>query len=300
MMQEQEISPGRVKHLPGLSCFALLSLVLWCLITGAAAQAQSRGAPGRDRESSPPDGKPFFEDMPLPKVSEIMVGGGLKYAPDYIGSDDYKIHPKLALVVRFKDVLTLDEDGAAINILGVGKFAFGPVLHVTAGRDGDVNPALRGLEDIELSLDFGLFAQLTIADRFTGRVRYFGDIIGGDNGRVFEFSVQTDVYQRDNFLVTMKVSADLVDEKRARQFFGISPQQAAVSGLPVHRPKGRIQDGRAELKAHWKFADRWSLVTYTRYARLLGDFAASPIVDPAGSPHQFILGSYITYTFAMK
>ncbi|MCF8475364.1 MAG: MipA/OmpV family protein [Emcibacter sp.] len=241
-----------------------------------------------------------FDGFPEFQVSEITLGAGMKYEPDYIGSDDYKIRPKFALYMRVKGFLTLEDGGVAFDLFGLNDFEFGPVLHITEGRNANVNKALEGLSNISRSIDLGFFVKFTIADRFVGRIRYFNDVFSGDNGGALEFSVKSLLYNKDKMSITLNLASDLVDKRRATQFFGISETQALSSGLPQFHLGGGFQDFRTEIEGRYKFASNWSWNNYIRYTRLLGNIVNSPIINSVGTANQFIIGSYATYTFTFQ
>ncbi len=239
-----------------------------------------------------------FSDLILPDVSQVTVGLGPSFGPDYYGSDDYEFRPKAALYIRFDDYLTLENDGFSFNLLGLSNFQFGPVAHFTPWRNENENPVLRGLGDIDASLDLGLYAKVLVAKRFSARLRVFNDLIQNDNGAAIELSLNTVLHQRDNFSLVLGLTGSWADNKRAQQFFGITEEQALASGLPEFRPGNSFQDVRADLGARWELSDKWAINAYGRYSRLLGDIKDSPLVDTFGSANQFTVGTFVTRTFA--
>ncbi len=238
-----------------------------------------------------------FNDLLLPDVDQVTVGLGPSYGPDYLGSDDQEFFPRAVFYVKFSRFLSFENDGASINLLGLKNIQFGPVAHFTGPRREDDNPALTGLGNIDGSLDFGLFAKVVVANRFSARIRYFDDILANDNGTVFEVSLNTLLYQDERWSVALGLTGSYTDSRRAEQFFGISAEQAAASGLPEFSPGASFQDVRGDLGVRYQLNSKWSLNGYVRYARLLGDVTDSPIVDPLGSPNQLTVGTFISRTF---
>lgn len=238
-----------------------------------------------------------FGDLLLPDGTQITIGIGPQLSPDYVGSDNYEVEPNLAFFVRVGNFLTLENDGSSFNILGVRDFEFGPVLRFTGGRNDSSNPDLAGLGDITGSLDLGVFARVNVADHFTARLRYFAAVAGGGNGGVLDLTLKKLLYQKDSLSIAMAARTSWATENRAQKFFGISAEQALNSGLPEFNTGSSLQDIRVSLGASWEFKKNWSLNGFTRYSRLLGDIADSPIVDTLGSSNQFTIGTYVAHTF---
>lgn len=240
-----------------------------------------------------------FADALIPEGTRFTVGLGPRLGPDYFGSDEYEVEPDLVFLVRLGDVLTLSNDGAELNILGLKDFQFGPVVRTTGGRSESSNAALEGLGRIRRSLDLGVYARVNVNDYFTARLRYYHAVIRSGNGGVFDLTLSRLLYRKDNLSVALGVRGSWAQSNRAGQFFGISPEQSLDSGLPEYSPGASFQDIRVNLGARWEFSDQWALNGFVRYSRLLDDIADSPIVDPLGSPNQFTIGSSVTYNFSL-
>lgn len=237
-----------------------------------------------------------FGELLLPEGSQLTVGAGLSYGPDYFGSNDYSLEPDPVLFLRLGKILTLSNDGAAFNILGLKDFKFGPVVHFTGGRNQNTNPILDGLGDVGDSLDLGVFAKATIADRFIARLRYYHAVAGGSNGGAADLTFSTLLYETEKLSVALGARARWGDSQHTRQFFGISASQSTASGLPVFRPGSSVQDVRIGIGARWELSEEWSLNGYARYTRLIGEIDTSPLVDPFGSPNQLIVGTFLSHT----
>ena len=49
-----------------------------------------------------------------------------------------------------------------------------------------------------------------------------------------------------------------------------------------------------------EFAKQWEVHSYVEYQRLLGDAAASPLVQQRGSPNQLTVGLGASYSFDVR
>lgn len=237
-----------------------------------------------------------FGELLLPEGSQLTLGAGASYGPDYFGSDDYALEPDAIVFLRLGQILTFTNEGADFNILGVKDFRFGPVVHFTAGRNENTNPDLAGMGEIGDSIDIGVFARADIADRFIARLRYYHAVAGGNNGGVIDLSLSTLLYDRDNLSIAFDVRGRWGDGRHSRQFFGVSAAQSVASGLTEFTPGSSVQDLRAGLGARWEISQDWAVNGYARYTRLVGEIDRSPLVDPLGSPNQFVVGAYVSHT----
>ncbi len=238
-----------------------------------------------------------FADLLVPDGTRITLGVGPELSPDYFGSDEYEIEPDILFAIRLGQIFRVGNDGAALNILGLKGVEFGPVVRTTGGRNERENAALTGLGNIGTSLDLGVYAKVNVADYFSARIRYYHAVVGGGNGGLLDLTLTRLIYQQNDLSIAMSLRASWAQKNRAEQFFGISAQQSADSGLPEYSPGASFQDLRVNIGARWQFDENWSLNGFARFARLLGDIVDSPIVRPLGSPNQFTLGSYIAYSF---
>lgn len=241
-----------------------------------------------------------FADVLIPDKTHVTVGLGPILRPDYIGSNDYEVAVEPALYLRFEGIFTLENDGAAINLLGLGDFEFGPTARFTRGRNDNENTALSGLGDIGLSFDVGLYAKARIADTFTARVRYTHAIINNSNGGLLDFRLSTVLLRKQKLTLATALEADWITGGRAQRFFGITERQSEQSGNPVFSPNSSFRDVSLDMLAQLKISDKWSLNGFTSYSRLIGDPAKSPIVGQRGSPNQFTIGTYIAYRFSIS
>ena len=68
------------------------------------------------------------------------------------------------------------------------------------------------------------------------------------------------------------------DKEEVRAYYGISPSQAAASGLPEYRPSGGLQNTGAAALLMAPIGEHYGVGGFVNYERLLGDSAKSPIV----------------------
>jgi len=265
---------------------------------GALALAGVATPAAAQRFESFSSGLANLGDVLLPNETQITLGLGPNYSPDYLGSDDYRFGVDTNILLRFKNYATVSNEGAEFNLLGLSDFELGPTADLVAGRRERANEALEGLGRIGRSLELGVYGRLRIRDTYTVRAQYRHALTGHDGG-VFTMRLNRLVYRSSDERAS--VAAGLrwtwADKEYNQSFFGITQEQSDRSGLPVSTPAGSSRDIRGSLGARWRFRDRWALNGYAAYGLLLAEAANAAIVDDFGSRHQFGVGANLTYTF---
>ncbi len=82
-----------------------------------------------------------------------------------------------------------------------------------------------------------------------------------------------------------------------RQRFGVTPEAAAVSGLPVYTAGAGVRQFYAWPAVVVRLSPSWFAGAGAFYQRLTGDAADSPIVTQRGDPNQWTVGGGIAYTW---
>jgi outer membrane scaffolding protein for murein synthesis (MipA/OmpV family) len=233
------------------------------------------------------------------------VAGGIAAVPEYEGADKIRVIPLVSGKVLWGNrYVAIEGATARINLLSSDSFEFGPSADLTFGRDTNVGSLpVRKLGRIDDAYQIGAFAAMK-----------FGSIV--TNGDELRFSVQatrdvSDVHQgwlgdaavsyrlavSKKFAVNGQASLRFADDKYARTYFSVNSAKAAASRLAPFAPKGGVKDIGLSLTTTYAISDRWSLIGFGGYRRLVGDFADSPIVKTAGDPNQFTGGIGVGFSF---
>jgi outer membrane scaffolding protein for murein synthesis (MipA/OmpV family) len=93
------------------------------------------------------------------------------------------------------------------------------------------------------------------------------------------------------------VSTIWADKNYTQTYFGVTPTGAAASGLPVYTAKSGLENIELSSGLFYRASERWSMIGFFNYQRLLDSAADSPIVRQVGSANQFRLGFAILRTF---
>jgi len=261
-----------------------LPLLLGALLA-APALAQSGLAP----QAAPALGQPRGDTW------RVNLGAGMLFAPDYPGSNDWRVTPVLAPEVRSPgDRFFLSfRDGLGANLLRDGGFTAGLVLRPRFGRDQDDNDALRGMGDIRLAGEGGAFLSWGDQDwLLRGEVRQG---FGGHSGVLADARLDRIVRLRPDLIFSAGPRLTWGSGDFAETWFGVDADQSRRSGYQRFTPKDYWFAGVA-AGATWVASDRWAVIAFGEVGRILGDSADSPLVD-RGSATQGVFGLTAVYRF---
>ena len=256
------------------------------LAVAAAALAISSTAAVADKTST--------EAMqPGPGGLRFEVGAQGVLVPKYEGSKHYDF---MALpVVRFRssgapdgtgqsgplgavDVRALDDFSLAL--VRHSGFSAGPLLGYRFGRDETDALRLRGLGDIDGGLVAGGFARYDFGREFV-RVSLHQQVSGSDTGYLVRLAAGTRLPVTPGLLLKADLISDIASQDYMSAYFGVTPAQAARSGLRTYDPGAGFKSVGGTLGAEYKLSQDWTLLATVGYSRLVGDAASSPVVETA-------------------
>ena len=252
--------------------------------------------------------------------SGLTVGMGVATVPSYEGSDDYRVLPIPQFRGKVKDfafwtrgsalyvdaIPNRDTDGLDVEL--------GPVVNVRFDRSSRKNikdDAVRLLGKRDVAVEVGGFVGIgktgvitSAYDNLSARVAVTRDMAGAHESYVITPAIEYMTPMSQTAFVGLGVSADYVGRKYGRYYYDIDPAAAAASGLPAYDGAG---NGSGFKKVNFSLAGGkslsgdlrhgWAIFAAASYSRILGDYAASPIVSVAGSRNQWIGAVGVGYTF---
>jgi len=235
----------------------------------------------------------------VPDETNLSLGVGPVFKPDYFGSNDYEFDADPQVFVKVRNFLFLDDDGADIALFGFSRFRVGPSIKIKGRRDQDDNPALNGLGDVGTTFEFGGFVSTTFLDRFAAKARVRHGLKTGHRGTVIDGTLTTLIFRTDAFSLATAGQIRWVGERYADAYFTVTPEQSAASlGLlqPYNADSGFESFG-GSVTAYINIADRWSLNPYAEYRYIFDDFANTPIIDQFGDRNQVVIGFHLMREF---
>ena len=234
-----------------------------------------------------------------PDATNLSVGVGPEYEPDYFGSDDYEFTADPQVFVKFRNFLFLDDDGASFGVLGFSNFRFGPTLRIRGRRDQDDNPALFGLGDVGTTFEFGGFAATTFLDRFAVNAKVRHGLKTGHRGTVVDGNMTALLFRSGPVSFSTSAQATWIGDRFADAYFTVTPEQSARSGgvLEVFDADSGFRNVGASVNAYINIGDRWSVNPYATYDYIFDDYAETPIIRDFGDRNQWRVGFHIMREF---
>lgn len=217
----------------------------------------------------------------------VVLGGGALIAPKYEGSDEFDVQPIPFVTATLGEQVTLDPRGVSINLYEVGAFELSGQVGYDIGRKEDDSDHLRGLG----SIDAGGVVGAMLAYEM-GPAAFYGSlerIIGGSDGMQAKLGV-TFEHQAGAFHLSADLSTTWSDENYMDAYFGVTPLQAALSGLPQYEIGAGFKRVDLRLSALYAADQHWLVRGEVGLGYLLGDVADSPIVEDAFQPSAMLAG----------
>lgn len=232
----------------------------------------------------------------------VMLGVEGRVMPKYEGSDNVTLTPfplfdvrRVGMPAHFRS----PRDGASIALLEVGRFHAGPVVKVRLPRREGIDSDLRGLGNVDWTLEPGVFAEYWPSDWLRGRVE-LRQGIGGHHGLVSDLMADVVLPVTPQLTLSGGPRVTLASAAATTPYFSITPIQSAASGLPVYDAGGGLRSFGVGAQARYEWSRRWATHVFVEYERLTGDAANSPLVTLRGSRDQVQFGLGVTYSFDMK
>jgi outer membrane scaffolding protein for murein synthesis (MipA/OmpV family) len=284
---------------------ATFAVLMGALFASAPARAQSFSL--NDFATGMTDTLQSAIDLLPQDITNIRLGVGPSISPHYEGDNNYDVSVIPAVSLRWRDIVEVNNNevriiafnklysGDAGNV-GGGNLRVGPTVSIDFGRDEDRSPDLRGLGNVDTSLELGAFIAYT-EGRMRLRARARHDVIDGHGGGTLRLDAAYTVFQAAPVALGVNVSSTWATGNYMRSYFGVSPAQSAASGLPVFDPGAGFKDVGAEVNANYIFASQWAIVANAGYKRLIGAAADSPLVRQRGSANQLAFQTFLVYSF---
>ena len=242
----------------------------------------------------------------LPSPSGLWtlgIGANFNGQPDFEGSKGNKLTgvpifslgPAGGSAERFRAPL----DSASIALFDYEGFSAGLAANSKSSRKAAKYAELNGLDDVKTAYELGGFMQYFPTDWFRLRTEVRQGF-GGHTGVVADFSADVLVPIWSRLTWSGGPRFTLASTQATSPYFSVDSVQSAASGLPVFDAKGGAHSAGAGTQVRYQVTPKWEAHAYVEYDRLLGDAAASPLVEQRGSPNQISFGVGASYSFDFR
>ena len=244
-------------------------------------------------------------DLRPTDTTDWRLGVGPLISPAFEGSRDYKIRPAPVISVRYRDVLTVDNNEIDFTAfdhvidfgdVGQGKFEIGPAVNLDFGRHESDSLDLRGLGNVGFSVELGAFVSFSLGPAAIN-LEIGQDVARGHKGADADLSANFTLYRSEKFAVGSVATLTWASAAYMKSFFGITGTQAAKSGLAVYRPGSGLKSGELGVVATYELTPHWEVLGHATYKRMLAPAADSPLIVQRGDANQVVGSAFVVYKF---
>lgn len=221
----------------------------------------------------------------VPPVTTLL-GAGIWSRPAYDGADTS--HTVVIPVVRYygqpwfaRTTFGMLEGGARMELLS--GFTLGAQLAYEGGRDSTESSFLSGhnLATLDPGFSVGVHAEL---EKNIGPIpviallRYRQDSDSA-RGAQTDLRLTAGIYGGARLNAGVFVQTTRANTKSAQHYYGLTPQQAAASGLPAYAAQGGALFNAAGLLWSFEIDARWMLLGSLESRQVRGDALNSPLAQ---------------------
>ena len=235
---------------------------------------------------------------PASQAADVSVGGGVGFAPDYEGSEDYEAVPVPFADVKFGNGMFVKLLGLNLraNLIPSAMWRLGPVYNYRGERDNVNNSAVDDMKKVSDANELGIFGGFDINNWFVS-LEFLADTGNAHEGWYSTLKGGYNWIINNSWALSIGVSTTYADDDYMKTYFGVSAQDSARSGLSQYDADSGIKDIGLDLGVNWMINQNWSTKGIASYTQLVGDADDdSPVVDQ-GNEGQFFGAVLVVYTF---
>lgn len=232
----------------------------------------------------------------------LTVGASGIAAPEFEGSKDwlFTVAPIVSIGKAGNEARFVSRnDNISFSLLDTGPMRAGLTGKFILGRDSSDFTETRGMRDVELGGEAGVFAELYPTEwmRLRAEVRHG---IRSHDGVVADLSADAFADLTETIRISAGPRATFATKGFFNAYYGVNAAESAASGLAPYTPGSGVKSIGFGGAVNWKTTDKITTSVFGEYARLQGPAAKSSLVTQRGSRDQLMLGVSATYRFDFK
>lgn len=265
---------------------------LWAcvgLVAMASAGAQQEGA----QQPDTPPMAPEADSTPPAEPSKLDIEGALgpifSFRPEYQGGARSTFGVRPGFFVRWGRftftnaggfVTRRDDDvarGLAADLVRGERWRMNLSLRTDRGRATSDSAALTGLESVRRTVRGRLAVTRALDDGWGVSVGASTDLLGRGGGTLVDLGVGKSFPLGARASWSFGIALTAADRRYMDSYFGVTPQQAAVTGYAAYAPGAGLRDVGVGVSARRLFGTRWVGYVGVSRSQLLGPARASPL-----------------------
>jgi len=235
---------------------------------------------------------------PAVQAADISAGGGIGIAPDYEGSEDYKVVPVPAADIKFGNGMSMKLFGLNLraDLVRDDMWQLGPVANYRGERNDVKNDAVDKMKKVDGASELGIFGGLMYNKWFVS-IELLSDMGNAHDGWYSKLKGGYNWVIDKRVTLSMGASVTYADEDYMQTYFGVSNSDSQRSGLDRYNADAGIKDVGINLGLNWVFNESWSARGIASYTQLVGDADDdSPVVEE-GDEGQLFGAAMAIYSF---
>jgi outer membrane scaffolding protein for murein synthesis (MipA/OmpV family) len=236
---------------------------------------------------------------PLPEGWTVTIKGHVGMSPTWDGSKDLSPFALPGFSMRKAGTersYSSPDDAISLALLDEGWLKAGPAGRLKGPRKQSEYRELRGVHDIDWTLEAGAFAEFWTMDKLRLRAEVRKGFLG-HHGFVADLYADW-VEKHGPWTVSFGPRMSLATKGTMNKLYGATFWEAAQNGhIGWYEPKGGLKSVGVSAAVTYDWNKNWATTVYARYNRLTGPASASPIVSNLGSKNQFAFGLIAAYSF---
>lgn len=220
----------------------------------------------------------------------VLVAGGVMYAPKFEGSNEFEAVPVPMVSATFGRV-TIDPSGVDVGLLESNGFKVSVKggYELGGGRAESDSAHLKGLGDIDAGAVVGGLLSYEL-----GPMEFYASVdktIGGSESLIGVVGANVSQHY-DRFILSAGASATFADDNHMRSYFGVTAAQSAKSGLPQYEASAGLKRFDLEASVTYLATEHWLIRGQAGVGFLTGDAKDSPIVQDYLQPSAMLMLGY--------
>jgi outer membrane protein len=237
----------------------------------------------------------------VPNVIGVAVG----MAPDYSGSANYKFVAAPFIKYTFDGQMygQLLATELKVNLLNHPWLRVGPAVNYRFERNDVDNSQVDKMQKIDGTTEAGGWVGIELIqagnprERFIASFEVLTDIGDVYNGYNMTLAVRYWMPLSQPIDVSIGVSSTYANGNFMQTYYGVTPQDAILSGLPAFNASAGIRDVTVSPAVVYHLSKTWHVAAGFRYQDLLSSASDSPIVHDVGSSDQWLGGVGVAYSW---
>ena len=238
-------------------------------------------------------------------VIPSFVGAGVGVTTEWLGAKDMVtgVAPGGRVALENNRFIEVYGNFADANLLASPNWELGPVVMYRFGRAGVSDPVVNLLPEIEGGLEAGVFVGWRylkiegIPYRVRLGVSLTTGISGGATGAHLSPYASLWVPLSHTLFVGLGGGFTWSSDSFMQQYFGVSPDASAASGLPAYNAGASVRQYYLWPALIWRLSPQWYVGAGGFLQRIAGDGADSPIVAQRGDRNQVTAGIGLAYSW---